>query len=148
MQLALLELAACLIAYCFVGARGSALDLVLQIWTERALEFQGAHDIQLSTTALALLLETGHPALADVKVILLSTPAYIILSVARQLRLMQECVALQVKGKQLDLDGGIRTRSRAAKQGERWQWVPAPAKLFSLLADTLLEAKEGEPVSL
>ena len=53
-----------------------------------------------------------------------------------------------MKGKQLDLDSGIRTRSRAAKQGERWQWVPAPAKLFSLLADTLLEAKEGGPMSL
>ena len=41
------------------------------------------------------------------------------------------------------MDNGIRTRSKARQQAEQWQYVPAPAKIFSLLADTLVEAKEG-----
>lgn len=55
--------------------------------------------------------------------------------------------ALQVKGKRLDIDSGIRTRARAAKQQEQWQYIPASAKLFALLADILIEAKEGRRLS-
>jgi len=52
-------------------------------------------------------------------------------------------LGVQVKGKRLDVESGIRTRSVAKQQEERWEYVPAPAKIFSLLADTLVEAKEG-----
>lgn len=97
------------------GGQGSALDLLLQVWTERALEFKGAAEIKLSTTALAGLLAARHPALSSV----------------------------QVKGRRLDVDSGIRTRARAAHQAEQWQWVPAPAKLLALLADALIELREG-----
>ena len=68
--------------------------------------------------------------------------------------LRQECVAkerkapeeercIQVKGKRLDTETGIRTRSRAATQQERYEAVPAPVQIFVLLADTLIEAREG-----
>ncbi len=50
---------------------------------------------------------------------------------------------MQVKGKRLDTDEGIRTRARARRQAEQWQYVSAPTKIFCLLADTLLEAQEG-----
>ena len=48
-----------------------------------------------------------------------------------------------MKGKRLDVDEGIRTRARAKRQAEQWQYVSAPTKIFGLLADTLLEAREG-----
>jgi len=50
-----------------------------------------------------------------------------------------------VKGRRLDTEGGIRTRARAREQAERWHMVPAPARILALLADTLLEAREGAP---
>lgn len=50
---------------------------------------------------------------------------------------------LQVKGRRLDVEGAIRTRSRAAAQAEQWQVVRAPVKIFTLLADMLIEAREG-----
>ena len=49
----------------------------------------------------------------------------------------------QVKGRRLDVEGAIRTRSRAAAQAEEWQVVSARVKIFSLLADMLIEAREG-----
>ena len=51
--------------------------------------------------------------------------------------------AAQVKGKRLDTDSGIRTRSRAATQREQYEAVPAPVQIFVLLADMLIEAREG-----
>lgn len=54
----------------------------------------------------------------------------------------------QVKGKRLDLDTGIRTRSRAAAQQEQYEAVPAPVQIFALLADMLIEAREGAVHSL
>ena len=50
---------------------------------------------------------------------------------------------VQVKGKRLDVEEGIRTRARAKEQAEQWQYVSASTKIFCLLADTLLEAQEG-----
>lgn len=50
---------------------------------------------------------------------------------------------MQVKGKRLDVHGSIRTRSRAKTQAEQWEYVDAPTKIFALLADTLIEAREG-----
>ena len=54
----------------------------------------------------------------------------------------EEC-CIQVKGKRLDTETGIRTRSRAATQQERYEAVPAPVQIFVLLADMLIEAREG-----
>lgn len=51
--------------------------------------------------------------------------------------------APQVKGRRLDTNGGIRTRARAREQAEQWHMVPAPARILALMADTLLEAREG-----
>ena len=51
--------------------------------------------------------------------------------------------AVQVKGKRLDLNTGIRTRSRAAAQQEQFEAVPAPVQIFALLSDMLIEAREG-----
>lgn len=48
-----------------------------------------------------------------------------------------------MKGKRLDTEMGIRTRSRAATQQERYEAVPAPVQIFVLLADMLIEAREG-----
>ena len=46
---------------------------------------------------------------------------------------------MQVKGKRLDVDSGIRTRSRAKQQAEQWSLEPASAKILALLADYLQE---------
>lgn len=50
---------------------------------------------------------------------------------------------VQVKGWQIETDPGIRTRSKAKQQQERWVMLPAPVKLFSLLVDTVGEQQEG-----
>ena len=41
----------------------------------------------------------------------------------------------------MDVDSSIRTRSRAKQQAEQWQMVPLPAKLLSLLTDTVSESR-------
>ena len=41
----------------------------------------------------------------------------------------------------MDVDSSIRTRSRAKQQAEQWQMVPLPAKLLSLLTDTVSESQ-------
>ena len=51
-----------------------------------------------------------------------------------------------MKGRRLDVEGAIRTRSRAATQAEQWQVVSARVKIFALLADMLIEAREGAHV--
>lgn len=60
-------------------------------------------------------------------------------------RRVRACASMceQVKGQRLDTDGAIRTRSRAAVQAEQWAVVSANAKIFMLLADMLIEAREG-----
>ena len=46
-----------------------------------------------------------------------------------------------MKGQRIDVDSTIRTRSRAKQQAEQWQMVPLPAKLLSVLTDTVCEAQ-------
>ena len=47
---------------------------------------------------------------------------------------------LQVKGKRLDTEGGIRTRARAAAQAEQWSAVPVRVKILMLLTDAYIES--------
>ena len=49
--------------------------------------------------------------------------------------------ALQVKGRRMDVNSAIRTRSRAKQQAEQWQMVPLPAKLLAMLTDTVTESR-------
>ncbi len=39
----------------------------MRIWTERQIELRGVYEINLTSTALAALLASGHPALAEAK---------------------------------------------------------------------------------
>ncbi len=39
------------------------------MWTERAMEVRGSYEIRLSTTALAAILASGHPAMAAIQVL-------------------------------------------------------------------------------
>ncbi|KAK9839772.1 hypothetical protein WJX81_000471 [Elliptochloris bilobata] len=94
---------------------GSALQPVMRVWTERQGELRGHYEINLTVTALLHLLATRHPALATV----------------------------QVKGRRLDMDSGIKTRARARQQADQWHMVSAPARILALMADTLLEAREA-----
>lgn len=41
---------------------------VMRLWTERQIEFGGVFEIKLSTTALALLLNSGQPELPSILV--------------------------------------------------------------------------------
>jgi hypothetical protein len=50
------------------GASGSALAVVMHVWTERQIELRGLYNINLTSTALALLLASRHPALAEIQV--------------------------------------------------------------------------------
>ena len=49
------------------GQGGNALEMVMRIWTERQIELRGVYEINLTSTALAALLASGHPALAEAK---------------------------------------------------------------------------------
>lgn len=46
---------------------------------------------------------------------------------------------LQVKGKRLDTEGGIRTRTRARSQAEQWSSIALPLKIAILLTDAYIE---------
>ncbi|KAK9862534.1 hypothetical protein WJX84_000998 [Apatococcus fuscideae] len=97
------------------GKDGNALQLILNLWTERHGELTGVYAINISIVAIALLLALQHP----------------------------QVISTQVKGWQIETDTGIRTRSKARKQQEQWVMLPAPVKLFSLLVDTVGEQQEG-----
>lgn len=51
--------------HCAGGQAGNALEMVMRIWTERQIELRGVYEINLTSTALAALLASGHPALAE-----------------------------------------------------------------------------------
>lgn len=97
----------------------SALSAVMAKWVERQIEVRTPYAIKLTTTALATLLDSQHPALQQ----------------------------LQVRGKRVDSGGGIRTRARARTQSEEWSSVALPVKIAMLLTDAYIEATtqgEGE----
>jgi hypothetical protein len=103
-----------------VPPAASALELVMRAWMGFQPDVQGAFDIKLTTSALALLLHTAHPALH----------------------------AVGVRGELAVSSGGVvgsapRTRSRAKAAGpEVYTVVPLPGKMLELLADAVLEAAE------
>ncbi|KAM3269408.1 importin-9 [Capsicum chacoense] len=95
------------------GHPNSFVYLMIQ-WTKLQGEIQGAYQIKVTTTALALLLLTKHVELGKPNV-----QGYIIQSTA-----------------------GITTRSKAKIAPDQWTLMPLPAKILALLADALIEIQE------
>ncbi|XP_021815145.1 importin-9 isoform X2 [Prunus avium] len=85
-------------------------------WTQQQGEIQGAYQIKVTTTALALLLSSRHAELAKINV-----QGYLFQSAA-----------------------GITTRSKAKFTPDQWTVVPLPAKIMALLADALVEIQEQD----
>ncbi|GFQ01727.1 importin-9 [Phtheirospermum japonicum] len=95
------------------GHRNS-FSYVMFEWTRQQGEIQGAYQIKVTTSALALLLLTRHGELANVN----------------------------VQGHLIKSDTGITTRSRAKKTPEQWTVMPLPVKILAILAEALLEIQE------
>ena len=95
------------------GNSRTAFQVAMEKWMERQMEVRTPYDIRLTTTALASLLLCSHPAIDS----------------------------LIVKGKRIDSDIGIRTRSRAAQHAEQWNQVPLRVKIVMVLADAYIESK-------
>nr|TKW06163.1 hypothetical protein SEVIR_7G224100v2 [Setaria viridis] len=93
---------------------GNSLVYIMSAWSELQGEIQGAYQIKVTTTALALLISTRHPELSKV----------------------------EVQGHLIKTSTGITTRSKARVAPDQWTKIPLPAKIFSLLADTLAEIQE------
>ncbi|XP_072973182.1 uncharacterized protein [Typha angustifolia] len=87
---------------------------VMSEWTKLQGEIQGAYQIKVTTTALALLLSTRNAELAKINV-----QGYLIKSSA-----------------------GITTRSKAKLAPDQWSMIPLSVKICALLSDTLLEIQE------
>ncbi|KAL2542771.1 ARM repeat superfamily protein [Abeliophyllum distichum] len=83
-------------------------------WTRQQGEIQGAYQIKVTTTALALLLSTRHVELGNVN----------------------------VQGHLIKTAVGITTRSRAKEVPDQWTLVPLPTKIMAILADALIEIQE------
>ncbi|KAL2234935.1 UNVERIFIED_CONTAM: Importin-9 [Sesamum indicum] len=88
------------------------IDLLVSIPAEG--EVQGAYQIKVTTTALALLLLTRHVELGNIN----------------------------VQGLLIKSEAGITTRSRAKLRPDQWTLMPLPAKILAILADALLEIQE------
>ncbi|KDP29326.1 hypothetical protein JCGZ_18247 [Jatropha curcas] len=87
---------------------------VMSEWTKLQGEIQGAYQINVTTSALALLLSTRHAELGKVN----------------------------VQGHLIKSTAGITTRSKAKLAPDQWTVVPLPAKILALLADVLIEIQE------
>ncbi|XWS69546.1 hypothetical protein CRYUN_Cryun04dG0187900 [Craigia yunnanensis] len=92
----------------------NAFLYVMSEWTKEQGEIQGAYQIKVTTSALALLLSTRHLELSNINV-----QGHIIKSME-----------------------GITTRSKAKSTPDQWTIVPLPAKILALLADALIEIQE------
>ncbi|KAL6838613.1 hypothetical protein ACP4OV_031570 [Aristida adscensionis] len=93
---------------------GNSLVYIMSEWSQLQGEIQGAYQIKVTTTALSLLISTRHPELSKI----------------------------EVQGHLIKTTAGITTRSKARVAPDQWTKVPLPAKIFSLLADTLAEIQE------
>lgn len=87
---------------------------VMSEWTKLQGEIQGAYQIKVTTTALALLLSSRHAELAKIN----------------------------VQGHLIKTNAGITTRSKAKLAPDQWTVLPLPAKIFAILSDTLVEIQE------
>ncbi|KAM7468419.1 hypothetical protein LguiB_015981 [Lonicera macranthoides] len=77
-------------------------------------EIQGAYQIKVTTTALALLLSTRHAELGKIN----------------------------VQGHLIKSTSGITTRSKAKLAPDQWTIMSLPAKMLGILADVLIEIQE------
>ncbi|XP_073314450.1 uncharacterized protein [Primulina huaijiensis] len=92
----------------------NSFGYVMFEWTRQQGEVQGAYQIKVTTTALALLLLTGHVELGNIK----------------------------VQGHLTKSAAEITTRSKAKLVPDQWTLSPLPEKILALLADSLLEIHE------
>lgn len=93
---------------------GNSLAYIMSEWSQLQGEIQGAYQIKVTTTALALLISTRHPELSRI----------------------------EVNGHLVKTSAGITTRSKARVVPDNWTKIPLPSKIFALLADTLAEIQE------
>ncbi|XP_057447978.1 uncharacterized protein LOC130739637 [Lotus japonicus] len=87
---------------------------VMSEWTKQQGEIQGAYQIKVTTSALALLLTSRHNELAKI----------------------------HVNGHLIKSGMGITTRSKAKSAPDQWVMLPLPTKIVGLLADSLTEIQE------
>ncbi|RDX82379.1 Importin-9, partial [Mucuna pruriens] len=87
---------------------------VMSEWTKQQGEIQGAYQIKVTTSALALLLTSRHNELAKI----------------------------HVQGHLVKSGVGITTRSKAKSAPDQWVMLPLPTKIVALLADALTEIQE------
>ncbi|KAF7827891.1 importin-9 [Senna tora] len=87
---------------------------VMSEWTKQQGEIQGAYQIKVTTSALALLLTSRHTELAKI----------------------------HVQGHLIKSGVGITTRSKAKSAPDQWVMLPLPTKIVALLADALTEIQE------
>ncbi|XP_010262045.1 PREDICTED: importin-9 isoform X2 [Nelumbo nucifera] len=97
----------------------NALVYVMSEWTKQQGEIQGAYQIKVTTTALALLLSTRHVELSKI----------------------------YAQGHLIKSTAGIVTRSKAKVAPDQWTMMTLPAKILALLADVLIEIQEQVSVS-
>jgi len=98
----------------------NALAYVMSEWVMHQGEIQGAYQIKVSTTALVLVLASGHPQLSQIHV---------------QGHLIKSNTS------------GIVTRSRSKVAPDQFSKITLSAKLLSLLADSLLEMQEQTTIA-
>ncbi|XP_077222247.1 ARM repeat superfamily protein isoform X1 [Tasmannia lanceolata] len=94
----------------------NSLSYVMSEWVKHQGEIQGAYQIKVTTTALALLLSTQHVELAKI----------------------------HVQGHIIKTTAGITTRSIAKLVPDQWTVMPLPAKILALVADMLIEIQEQD----
>ncbi|GAU48524.1 hypothetical protein TSUD_243020 [Trifolium subterraneum] len=87
---------------------------VMSEWAKHQGEIQGAYQIKVTTSALALLLNSKH----------------------------SELEKTQVQGHLIKSATGITTRSKAKSTPDQWVMLPLPTKIVALLADALTEIQE------
>ncbi|XP_055510701.1 importin-9 [Leucoraja erinacea] len=97
-----------------------ALEFVMSEWTSRQPLFYGQYEGKVSTVAMCKLLQHG---------------------INTDDKRLQD---IMVKGEEVfNADEGIRTRSKAAKNPERWTNIPLLVKLFKLVIGELSSVMEA-----
>ncbi|CAL0308014.1 unnamed protein product [Lupinus luteus] len=93
---------------------GNSFAYVMSEWTKQQGEIQGAYQIKVTTSALALLLTSRH----------------------------NELTKIQVQGHLIKSGMGITTRLKAKSAPDQWVMLPLQAKIVALLSDGLTEIQE------